>query len=305
MTALPRVGFVGLGAMGGALARRLLAATALTVHDLDPGRVAPFVAAGARAADAPSDVADGAEVVVSCLPTSQHVRHLLEDEGLLAALSPGSLFVDCTSGDPAVTRALAAALAERGVELVDAAVSGGPQAAAAGSIAILAGGSDAALDRAEPVLRLISPNVRRLGPVGSGHCVKLLNNLLAASHRLLAFEVTAAAAAHGVDPQQFIDAVNVSSGRSYATEVTLPRHVFGAELSQGFSLGLMAKDVGLARALITSPLREVSVTEAVDQRLASALERFGPSADVNGLLQVYEEAIGRTIATSAREGTGG
>ena len=104
------------------------------------------------------------------------------------------------------------------------------------------------------VLRLISPNIRRMGPVGSGHSVKFLNNLLAAAHRLLAFEVTAVAAANGVNPQEFIDAINLSSGRSYATEITMPRHVFGEELRQGFSLALMNKDVRLARTLLTPAL---------------------------------------------------
>jgi 3-hydroxyisobutyrate dehydrogenase len=300
VTALPRVGFVGLGAMGGALARRLVARTALTVYDIDRARVEGLVVAGASAADSPAAVGDGAEVVLTCLPTSQDVRSLLVDDGLIDHLLPGSLFVDCTSGDPVVTRELAVTLGERGVGLVDAAVSGGPQAADAGMIAILTGGEELSLDRAESVLRLISPNVRRMGPVGSGHCVKLLNNMLAAAHRLLAFETTAVAAAHGISPRGFIDAVNLSSGRSYATEVTMPRHIFGEQLRQGFSLGLMAKDVRLARTLLTPELEAVSATAAVVDRLGAVLYRFGPAADINCLIEIYEDAIGSAIATSSR-----
>ena len=151
------------------------------------------------------------------------------------------------------------------------------------------------------MLELISPNVRHVGPVGAGHTVKLLNNVLAAGHRMLAFETAAVAAANGVDPRVFIEAVNISSGRSYATEVTMPRHVFGDQLVQGFALGLMAKDVRLGESLVGPGFDELSLTREVWARLASALERFGPDVDINRTLEVYEEAADRTVATSRRD----
>jgi 3-hydroxyisobutyrate dehydrogenase len=299
------VGFVGLGNMGGALAARLASQRdgqfELYVFDLDQARVAEAGLAGARAARSISDLASRCEVVITCLPTSAHVRSVVNGEGGLGAtLAPGSLIIDCTSGEPAVTRELAAELAARGIGLVDAPVSGGPQAAAAGTIAIIAGGPEEWYERALPTLRRISPNVRHVGPVGAGHVVKLLNNVLAAGHRMLAFETAAVAAAQGVDPETFIDVVNLASGRSYATEITMPRHVFGAALAQGFSLGLMAKDVGLGCQLLPPSLEELSLALQVHRRLQVALTEFGPDADINQTLETYERATQTRVATSAR-----
>jgi 3-hydroxyisobutyrate dehydrogenase len=299
------VGFVGLGNMGGALAARLASQRdgqfELYVFDLDQARVAAAGLAGARAARSLSDLASTCEVVITCLPTSAHVRSVVSGEGGLGAtLAPGSLIIDCTSGEPAVTRELAAELGARGIGLVDAPVSGGPQAAAAGTIAIIAGGPEEWYERALPTLRRISPNVRHVGPVGAGHVVKLLNNVLAAGHRMLAFETAAVAAAQGVDPETFIDVVNLASGRSYATEITMPRHVFGAALAQGFSLGLMAKDVGLGCQLLPEALDELSLALQVHRRLQAALTEFGPDADINQTLETYERATQTRVATSAR-----
>jgi 3-hydroxyisobutyrate dehydrogenase len=295
------VGFIGLGNMGGALAARLAGQVELHVLDLDPVRVATARAAGARAARSIPEIASKCATVITCLPTSGHVMRVVEGEGGLAgALAPGSLVIDCTSGEPAVTRELAAELGTRGIGLVDAPVSGGPQAAAAGTIAIIVGGSDKAYEQALPTLSLISPNVRHVGPVGAGHVVKLLNNVLAAGHRMLAFETAAVAASQGVDPKTFIDVVNLASGRSYATEVTMPRHVFGEALAQGFSLGLMAKDVGLGCLLLPQPMEELSLALQVHRRLQEVLTEFGPDADINQTIEVYERAAQARVAISTR-----
>jgi 3-hydroxyisobutyrate dehydrogenase len=302
---MTNVGFVGLGHMGGALAARLASQSdgqiELYVFDLDPARVAQACAAGARAARSIAQLASESEVVITCLPTSAHVKSVVHGQhGLAAALTPGSLVIDCTSGEPAVTRELAAELSARGIGLVDAPVSGGPQAAAAGTIAIIVGGTEELYERALPTLRRISPNVRHVGPVGAGHVVKLLNNVLAAGHRMLAFETAAVAASQGVDPKTFIDVVNLASGRSYATEITMPRHVFGESLAQGFSVGLMAKDVGLGCRLVPQPLEELSLALQVHHRLQAALTEFGPDADINQTLETYERATQTQVATSKR-----
>jgi 3-hydroxyisobutyrate dehydrogenase len=295
------VGFIGLGAMGGALAARLAGQVELYVLDLDPARVAQACAAGAQAARSTAQIAGKCEVVITCLPTSAHVKSVVSGEaGLGAALAPGSLVIDCTSGAPGVTRELAAELGKRGIGFIDAPVSGGPQAAVAGTIAIIVGGPEEAYEQARPTLSLISPNVRHVGPVGAGHVVKLLNNVLAAGHRMLAFETAAVAASQGVDPKTFIDVVNLASGRSYATEVTMPRHVFGEALAQGFSLGLMAKDVGLGCLLLPQPLAELSLALEVHRRLQAALTEFGPDADINQTIETYERAAQAQVAISAR-----
>jgi 3-hydroxyisobutyrate dehydrogenase len=294
----PRIGFVGLGAMGSALARRLAGRCDLTVLDLDQDRVAALVAAGARAGDAAGIAAS--DTIITCLPTSADVRSALDALRSADGPAPDSLVIDCTSGDPEQTRAIAAGLAGRGIDFADAPVSGGPQAAAAGNIAILVGADDRVFARAQPLLTLISPAVRHVGEVGSGHCVKLLNNALAAGQRLLAFEALTIAVGQGVDPAAFTDAINISSGRSYATEVTLPRHLLGGALDQGFSLGLTAKDTALAGGLVPEALAGLSLISEVATRTASAASQLGPGSDVNRLIEIYEELTGTTVARSDR-----
>jgi 3-hydroxyisobutyrate dehydrogenase len=294
----PRVGFIGLGAMGSALASRLTGSADLSVFDLEPGRAKTLVAAGARLVPDLAGLAARADVIITCLPTSQHVRAAIFDGGgLLDHLKQGTLLIDATSGDPAVTREMSSALTADNIALIDAPVSGGPQAATAGTIAILVGAGEEELQRARPVLELISPNIRHVGGVGSGHCVKALNNALAAGHRLLAFEATAVAVANGVDPAAFIDAVNISSGRSYATEITIPRHILGGTLD---SLDLMAKDVALAGGLVPSELAGTSSISHVSTLLDTARGRLAPGADINRLIEIFEAAAQVTIATSDR-----
>jgi 3-hydroxyisobutyrate dehydrogenase len=297
------VGFVGLGSMGGALALRLAGQTELYVTDLDRAKVDALRDAGAAAAGSFEEIAAKCSTVITCLPTSEHVRRVVSgDAGLAALLAPGSLVIDCTSGEPAVTRELAAELASIGLEFIDAPVSGGPQAAAAGTIAIILGGPEASCERARPILELISPNVRRVGESGAGHAAKLLNNVLAAGHRMLAFECAALAATQGLDPKTFIEIVNLSSGRSYATEITMPRHVFGEQLMQGFSVGLMTKDVGLGCDLVPEPMQHISLALRVHGFLRSALLELGGDADINQIIDIYERAAGVTVATSTRPG---
>ena len=296
----PRVGFVGLGAMGSALAMRLAATTELTVFDLDPVRARPIVAAGARTAGDLAALAAAADTIITCLPTSGDVRSALDAMQPGTSLAAGALVIDCTSGDPAQTRAIAADLARYGIALVDAPVSGGPQAAAAGTIAILVGAGDDAFARAEPLLRLVSPAIRHVGGVGTGHCVKLLNNSLAAGQRLLAFEALTIAVGQGVTAASFVDAVNVSSGRSYATEVTVPRHLLSGTLDQGFSLGLTAKDAGLARALVPPALAGKSLIAETAARTIAAARDLGPGTDVNRIIEIFERLTGTVVATSDR-----
>jgi 3-hydroxyisobutyrate dehydrogenase len=296
----PRVGFVGLGAMGSALAMRLAATTELTVFDLDPVRARPIVAAGARTASDLAALAAAVDTIITCLPTSRDVRSALDAMQPGTSLAAGALVIDCTSGDPAQTRAIAADLARYGIALVDAPVSGGPQAAAAGTIAILVGAGDDAFARAEPLLRLVSPAIRHVGGVGTGHCVKLLNNALAAGQRLLAFEALTIAVGQGVTAASFVDAVNVSSGRSYATEVTVPRHLLSGTLDQGFSLGLTAKDADLARALVPPALAGKSLIAEIAARTIAAARDLGPGTDVNRIIEIFERLTGTVVATSDR-----
>jgi 3-hydroxyisobutyrate dehydrogenase len=258
------MGYIGLGNMGGALARRLLLSQELTVFDLDPAVVEDCVAAGATAANGVRAIAESCETVMMCLPTSNEVRSVIFDpDGLRAGLRPGSLVVDMTTGDPKATREMAAMLADDGIEMIDAPVSGGPQGADAGTIAIMVGASAAQFERIRPVLASISPNVFHAGDVGAGHIMKVVNNVMSAANRAIAFEAVTLAVKNGIDPRVCVDIVQKGSGRNCATEVTFPKFVLAEDLAQGFSLGLMHKDAHAARQ---SGARDLSERDQPERR---------------------------------------
>ena len=241
------IGYIGLGHMGGALASRLASQRSLVVYDQDPLAVERVVAAGARASGSLKEVAAQCRTIMLCLPTSQHVDQVLfGPDGLADALDPGTLIVDQTTGDPNATVDMAARLTERGVELVDAPVSGGAAGAQAGTIAIMVGGSTEQYERLHPLLAALSPNVFHAGPLGSGHVIKLVNNLLSTAQRLLSFEGVALAAKNGVDPEAAVKILLASGGRNAFLEKRMSPAVISGQLACGFTLGLAHKDVRLA-----------------------------------------------------------
>ncbi len=286
-----KTGYIGLGNMGGALARRLLLSQELTVFDLNPAAIETCVAAGATAANGVRAIAEGCETVMMCLPTSAEVRSVIFDpDGLRAGLRPGSLVVDMTTGEPKATREMAAVLADDGIEMIDAPVSGGPQGADAGTIAIMVGASQAQFERIRPILTSISPNVFHAGEVGSGHVMKVVNNVMSAANRAVAFEAVTLAVKNGIDPRVCVDIVQKGSGRSCATEVTFPDFVLADDLAQGFSLGLMHKDISIATRLGHESATPMLIGNLVREIYQTAINENGADADINTLIEYYEKA---------------
>jgi 3-hydroxyisobutyrate dehydrogenase len=241
------IGYVGLGNMGGALAGRLQLQHRLTVHDRDEAAVRRLTDAGAIACANLPDLASRCGLILLCLPTSDQVHEVIfGEDGLAGSLKAGTLIVDQTSGDPTATRAMAADVSRLGAELIDAPVSGGVQGAEAGTIAIMVGASPELYARVHPVLTAISPNVFHTGGVGTGHTMKLVNNLLSCAQRLLTFEGTALAAKNGIEPRTAVEILLASGGRNGFLEQVMGPHVVNGELGAGFTLGLAHKDVRLA-----------------------------------------------------------
>jgi 3-hydroxyisobutyrate dehydrogenase len=292
------IGYIGLGVMGGALAKRLLREHRLTVFDLSAERCAEFAALGATVAASPAELGAACDIVLTCLPTSAQVRAVIfgGNDGLIRGMKPGGLIVDQTSGATAATRAMAAELAPTGVQLIDAPVSGGPLGANAGTIAIMVGADDAQYARIEPVLTVISPNVTHVGPVGAGHTLKSVNNMMSAANRLLAFEAVSLAVANGLDAKVVVDVINKSSGRNNATLNVFPKHIFTDDFAAQFTLALMEKDVALAAELATGDFAGLTLTPLVLRNYRMAIERFGRGADLHEVLRLYEEAAGQPIA---------
>ena len=243
------IGYIGLGSMGGALARRLQLTHPLRVYDLDPRSVDRLVEAGATACATLPDLAAACDVILLCLPKSDHVRTaIFGAEGLAKALKPGTLLVDQTTGDPKATQEMAAELAKQGVALIDAPVSGGAAGAQAGTIAIMLGAGEAEHARVAPVLAAISPNVFHAGGVGAGQAMKLVNNLVSGAQRLLSMEGLALAAKNGIDPARALEILAAGGARNaFFDKQALP--ILQGKLDVGFTLGLMLKDMQLACAL--------------------------------------------------------
>lgn len=298
-----KLGYVGVGSMGGALAARLCQSHEVDVFDLSGAAVARLEAAGAKGLASAAEVGAANDIVFVCLQTSDQVHTAIFGEhGIAAGMKPGGLIVDQTTGDAFKTREMAKALEATGIELIDVPVSGGPQYAAAGTIALLAGGTDAQFERIRPVLESISPNIFHCGPVGSGHVMKVTNNLMAASQRLLTFEVVALAVKNGLDPKTVVAAMLKSSGRNYTLDVTFQRHILSGDLLQGFTLGLMHKDVKLATKLADDSQVPLFIGGLVGEYYRTIINDLGSEEDVNMAVRYFEKASGAAICPQGADG---
>jgi 3-hydroxyisobutyrate dehydrogenase len=246
------VGVVGLGNMGGRIARRLVDGGEDVVgFDLDAARAAD---AGARAAASLSEVASAADVVLLSLPDSPAIEAVID--AIEGDLREGQVVVDLSTAAPASTIAIHERLAARGVAYVDAGISGGAAGAEAGTLTIMAGGEAEALDAVRPVLAHFAATVHHMGASGSGHVAKLINNFLNAISLAATAEAMVAGRKAGLDLRQLLEVINASSGVNFATLNRFPRIVEGDYLEGGLTSDLMAKDVMLYLDLA----RELGVT---------------------------------------------
>jgi 3-hydroxyisobutyrate dehydrogenase len=271
------VGFVGLGRMGEPMARRL-AAGAVAVHGYDaaPGSLAALDGV-VTSVDSAAAASAGVPIVILMLPDSDVVEKVL-DGGLLDALATGALLVDMSSSEPLRTRALAERIAERGVTLVDAPVSGGVSGARAGTLTIMVGGPTEAVATLSPLLSLMG-RVRHVGAVGAGHALKALNNLMSAAHLLASSEAILAGERFGLDPAVMLDAVNGSSGRSGSTENKWPNFVLPETYDSGFTADLMVKDIRIALGLAEATGAPSELAARTVELWGRAVEELGPGAD--------------------------
>lgn len=297
-----RIGYVGLGVMGGALARRLLVSGPVQVFDLSPGAVQSLVAAGASAAPDLATMGRECDVVLLCLPRSSNVRAALFGEGGLAeGLKPGAHVIDQTSGDPTETRAMAAELSARGIHMIDAPVSGGAKGAEAGTIAIMAGGAAAHMAMVQPVFDRISPNLFHCGEIGAGQVMKLINNTISTCNRFAMLEGVAMGLRNGLDVAVMADVLNAGGARSKASEAMLPALVNGVPDSF-FYLNLMLKDLNLAAALASDSGVPLQFGQLARGMLQAASNRLGPQANLFDIGDHVAEEAGTAFPERANSG---
>jgi 3-hydroxyisobutyrate dehydrogenase len=241
------IGFIGLGRMGAPMAGHLIdAGHELVVYDARPAAVEPLLDRGAMLADSPRAVAEAAEIVITIVPSSREVEVVVAD--LLPALGPLHLLVEMTTADPSVTRRLAAQVEERGARFIDAPVSGGVKGAVEGTLAIMVGGEAADVERARPLLERMGKRIFHVGPVSTGHAMKLVNNVTSAACLVATAEAIAVATRAGIDPARAVEIIAASSGRSNASDWKFPQFILSGRFDAGFAIALMTKDVnGFAR----------------------------------------------------------
>lgn len=273
------VTFIGLGTMGRPMVRNLARSVPVAAYDADPEALA--AAAGDDGVTALESLADGAgaDVVILMLPDSAVVGRVLGDPADSASfagrLRPGALVVDMGSSAPRATQGLAERLRERGVAMVDAPVSGGPRKAATAELTIMVGGPVEDYRRALPLLRAMGASVTHVGPAGSAHALKALNNLLSAIGLVGALEVLTAGAGFGLDPRTMLDVINASTGRNQSTEVKIGPEVLDGRFQVGFSLPLTVKDITTALDLATSLGLSPEVSRACVRFCQAALADLG------------------------------
>ena len=287
-----RLGFVGLGNMGGRIAARLVEqGHDVWGYDAKPARGTDR---GISTAANLRELVEGSDLVLLSLPDSKVVEAVVRaEDGVLACCRRGQIVVDLSTASPASSIELHRELAERGAEFLDAGVSGGAAAAEKGTLAIMVGGSAAALERARPALEGFSSKIFHMGSPGAGHTTKLLNNFLNAVTLAATSEVMVAGRKAGLDLAQLVDVLNVSSGASFATANRFPNIVRGDYMAGGLTSRLQMKDVSLYLELIG----ELGVP---------SLNAAGPTASFGLALQLgYGDEISNRVVDAIGDAAGG
>lgn len=284
-----RVGFIGLGIMGVPMVANLIGAgyTPTVWNRSQPG-VDACVALGAAAAESPRAVAEASDVLITIVTDSGDVREVLIDgpggaaeRAAIGGLAAGSVVVDMSTISPVVTREIGERLAERGVELLDAPVSGGDMGAKAGTLSIMVGGEAEALERCRPILEAMGQTITHCGPSGAGQTVKLCNQVAIAGALLGVCEALALAQKSGVDAERMLEAISAGAAGSWQLSNLGPR-IAARDFAPGFMIRLMQKDLRLALEAgedVRQPLPNTSLVHQLYYRLqAEGAEGEGTQA---------------------------
>lgn len=288
-----QLGFIGVGNIGTPMCRHLIeAGHTVVAYDVNPSHLARIVSLGAQASDSPKAVAQAGAIVFSSLPGPREIEQVaLGPDGIIEAARPGLLFVDLSTNAPSVARRVCAALAARGVTMLDAPVSGGVAGAERATLTVMVGGDHQAFETCRPLLQHIGANVFHVGESGSGCVAKLVNNMLAFVNATAAYEGMLLGVKAGIDPQMLYNIVQASSGASTAMRA-FPNKIFAGDFTPGFMIDLAHKDLRLALELgdeLSVPLMMGSVCINF---LREARARGRGGDDLCGLMRLLEEHLG-------------
>ncbi len=287
-----RVGFIGLGIMGRAMAGNIQkAGYALTVFNRTSQRCEPFAQAGAKVSPTPAALAAECDVIVSCVSDTPDVLDVILDKetGVIAGVKQGAIVIDCSTVAPTAAQQCSEALLAKGAGFLDAPVSGGDIGAQAGTLSIMVGGEKADFDRALPIFQTMGKTITHCGPSGAGYTVKLCNQILGATHLLAAAEAVSLAESAGVDAQAMLQAVSSGAAGSWMLTNLAPKMVTG-DYAPGFFVDYQLKDLRLAHEAahrLNTPLPTAALAETMFR--AASSQGFGKegtqaiSKIINGL----------------------
>ncbi|WP_346839476.1 3-hydroxyisobutyrate dehydrogenase [Microbulbifer sp. SAOS-129_SWC] len=293
------IAFIGLGNMGGPMAANLVGAGyTVNVYDLVPDVVATLAQRGARAASSPQDAVRGADVAITMLPAGKHVSGLYLGEdgtgGLLQALDDHCLVLDCSTIDGETVQRLASACTERGLDMLDAPVSGGVAAAQKGTLTFMCGGTEEAYRRAESILCAMGKNIFLAGGHGAGQVTKMCNNMLLAIQMIGTSEALQMGANSGLDPKVLSEIMLKSSGRNWALELYNPfPGVMDSPASRnytpGFMVDLMSKDLGLATANARATGSKIPLGEQAEALYRKKQQQGDGRKDFSSILELLSD----------------
>jgi 3-hydroxyisobutyrate dehydrogenase len=306
-----RLGFIGLGIMGTPMAGHLAAAGyPLSVHDIDPGAAERFAKSHPAVGVGPdaASVGQHVDVVITMLPDGEQVQEVaLGANGLAETMTAGSLLIDCSSAQPWLTRETAAALAERGITMIDAPVSGAQWGAERAELVFMVGGPAAEVERARPILDVLGRAVFHLGPLGSGHMMKCINNTITAMTLLATAEGLVLGTKAGLDPAALNAVLNESTGESWITRNHIEPRILSRTFDDPFKLELMLKDVHIATQLAQDLGLALPYAALAESLYQAAHVHAGPGQSLSEVVRWVELLNGVEIVydppVSGDEGT--
>ena len=293
---MTRVGFIGLGNVGGKLAGSLLRnGVDLFVRDLDCAAAQPFLDEGAHWGESPRAMAENCDMVITCLPSPAASAAVMEaDDGILAGLSDGKIWAEMSTTDEAEVTRLGAMVAATGAAAVDCPVSGGCHRAATGNIAILAGCDRAVFDRILPVLTVLGRRVLHTGPLGTASKLKVMTNYLATANLVTLCEALVTCKASGLDLNTTYEAIRISSGNSFVHE-TESQVILNGSRDINFTMDLVIKDISLFQELADRAGVPLEVSPKLIEIFEDGAARFGPREWSPNIIRRLEDATGLDV----------
>jgi 3-hydroxyisobutyrate dehydrogenase-like beta-hydroxyacid dehydrogenase len=293
------VGFIGLGAMGLPMAKRVQGAghQVFTAFHRRREPADELAALGATVLASPAEVAGASDVVITIVPADRELKEtVLGENGVLHGLTRGQVLIEMTTATPLTMQEVERAIVAAGGEVLDAPVSGGTPAAAQGTLTIMAGGDADLLERCRPLLSAMGTQIVHVGPVGQGKVVKMVNQMMAAAHLLMIGEAFALGVRCGADPRTLYDVIKVSSGYSRMMDLRLPGFLLDGTFQPGFRLDLMKKDVALAIDSSKTLGVPLPLTSSVSQLFSAASASGQGNADFSAAAQYVADQAGARLS---------